>query len=229
MLSILCVLRSGGVFDREYVYRLHNSVKRNLKIEHRFICLTDGLSDIKHGLKYNSATYFDPDYNIQWEPLLNGWPGWWSKAEIFRPDLEKYGRVFYIDLSAVIVGDITEMASYEGLAVNKDFHLGCPSQSVLSLPPGALRVVWNTFKADPEKWMAEGDKCNAPNFGDQILLNEIDIGEIAYFQDLFPGQLVSARRHCQSGLPDNARIVKFHGQPKPHTQDSIDWVSKHWK
>jgi hypothetical protein len=229
MLTVLCVLKESGGYTKDYVHRLHNMVRRNLQVEHRIICLTDGLSDIQHGIKYNSASYFDRHYNIQWEPLLYDWPGWWAKAEIFRPDLEKYGRLFYIDLSVVIVGDITEMATHDGLAVNKDFYLGCPSQSVLSLPPGALRVVWDTFKADPEKWMAEGDKCNAPNFGDQILLNEIDVGEIPYFQDLFPGQIVSARRDCNRGLPKNARIVKFHGQPKPHTQDSLEWVSQHWR
>jgi len=35
-------------------------------------------------------------------------------------------------------------------------------------------------------------------------------------QDIVPGQLVSFKAQCSDGVPDDARVVFFHGLPRPH-------------
>ena len=106
MINVLCVFKSGGVFGPSYPLRLAAGVRRHLPARHRFICLND----------VHPEELFDTDNNIHWMPLRHGWPGWWSKVEMFRPDLERFGRFLYIDLSAVMVGDLSDIAAYDGPA-----------------------------------------------------------------------------------------------------------------
>nr|WP_145924153.1 hypothetical protein [Halomonas elongata] len=37
------------------------------------------------------------------QPLAHGWPGWWSKLELFRPH---GGDLLYLDLDTVVRGDL---------------------------------------------------------------------------------------------------------------------------
>ena len=219
MINVICVLKSGGVYDKDYAQRLARMVHRNLSLSHRFICLTDGVTESE----------FDTDDNIQWEPLLHNWPGWWSKVEMWRPDLEKYGRFLYMDLDMVVTGSLDDIASYEGdAAVTYDFGHPVPSQTVMNYTPGACREIWDTFNKNPSYWIAEGDKMTPPFWGDQILTTKAYSGEFDNYQELVPGQIVSYKIHCGSGLPPGARLVSFHGNPKPR-ETSLDWVSRNWQ
>jgi hypothetical protein len=218
MLNILTVYKTGGAFTRDYVIKLAKGVRKNLSKSHRFICLTDDLDKCE--------AVYDDENMIQWEPLIHNWPAWYSKAEIFRPDLNKYGRFLFIDLSSVIVGSLDEIASYaSGVCVTEDFYHGGPSQSVLSYTPKALRHVWDRWIADPDHWMKKGNSMEPPHFRDQVLMSHLT--DLDYWQNLYPGQVVSFKRDCEHGVPDNARIVKFHGRPKPHEVNK-GWVKQVW-
>lgn len=215
MMNFLTVYKSGVAFTKDYVINLRRGVMQNITADHRFVCLSDTVDRAK----------YDSESDIHWEPLKHGWPRHWSKAEMFRPDLEKYGRFLFIDLSSVIVGSLDEMAAVEGVCVTKDFQYDCPSQSILMFPAGSCRDVWEKFIADPDRWIAEGSKMEPPNFHDQILMSDMDL---PYWQDILPGQVVSFKKDCAEGVPDAARIVKFHGKPKPHDIES-GWVKDVWE
>lgn len=90
MVTVACVLRSGGDYTVEYVERLKAGVDAHLS-GHEFVCLTD----VKKV----------PGKRI---PLRHDWAGWWSKCELFRLP----GPVLYFDLDTVITGDLTEIAEY---------------------------------------------------------------------------------------------------------------------
>lgn len=199
-LVVLTVYRSGGVFTPEYVTRLRDGVAANLSTPHRFVCLSD--VDVP---------------GVETIPPAYGWPGWWSKVEIFRPDLP-FGRVLYIDLSSVAVGSLDEMAAQSGIVITKDWYYGGPSQSVLLYDVGDFQETWLRFLDDPEGWMRRGDERVPPDFGDQILMNRTPVPTMRYWQDVLPGQVVSFKVH---GNPPGARLVKFHGRPKPH---EVNWL-----
>ncbi len=219
MLNVLTVFKSGGDYTRDYVIGLRRGIAQHMKPEHRFICLTDAVKE----------TVFDDDWNIQWEPLRHDWPGWWSKVEMFRPDLERYGRILFLDLSCLVVGDLDDIALYDGPAcITSDWYHGGPSQSVLSFAPGEMRAVWDLFKSDPDKWMERGDKRIAPDFGDQVLVNEVyGLDGLKRWQTELPGQVVSFKVHCGTGVPKGARLVKFHGEPRIHDCQE-PWVREAW-
>ena len=91
VITVACVLKSGGDFTPEHVYALKNALNEHLP-EHRFYCFTD------------------VDCMPVWMiPLIHDLPGWWSKMELCRPD-EIPGTVLYIDLDTVILGDLSPLA-----------------------------------------------------------------------------------------------------------------------
>jgi hypothetical protein len=57
LLTVACVLRSGGEFTTDHVEALHRSIERHLTWTHKFVCLLDS---------------------------GNLWPGWWAKIELFN-------------------------------------------------------------------------------------------------------------------------------------------------
>lgn len=200
--TVLTVYRSGGQYGPEYVTRLRDGVATGLSRPHAFVCMTD-----------------DPIPGVDCIPFELGLPGWWSKPEIFRPDLPAK-RVLYLDLSCVVTGSLDDMAMQDGIVITADWYHGGPSQSVLLYNVGDFTNLWETFAADPAPWMTEGDKCIAPNFGDQILVRELPVPEMKYWQDVLPGHLVSYKVH---GVTPDCRLVKFHGQPKPA---DVNWLQQ---
>jgi len=66
-LLVVCVYKTGGDFDGEYVEALYEKLS-----EYNFVCLTDA-SDV-------------PEHITQ-VPLKFGWEGWWSKMELFRSSI----------------------------------------------------------------------------------------------------------------------------------------------
>jgi hypothetical protein len=92
MINIACVLRQGGKvgYDATWVEKLKNSVSRNLSLPYKFVCLSDC------------------DVPCERIPLISFGKGFWSKLELFRPNLFN-GPVLYIDLDNVICGNLDEL------------------------------------------------------------------------------------------------------------------------
>ena len=203
-LTVLTTLTSDCDLLPEYVYRLKEDVAANLSIPHRFACLTDQ----------------DLDFGVVCSRLRYKWPRHYAKINMFDPWFS--GRILYLDLSVRIVGSLDEIASQDGVVITKDFYYGTPSQSVLLYDGGQFADTHEFFRMNKEDMIAAGDRCRAPNFYDQVVMNFGPTPPMRYWQDVLPGQVVSHRVHCREGAPKDARIVKFHGKPKP-------WELPEWK
>ncbi|ASY62514.1 putative morphogenetic function [Sinorhizobium sojae CCBAU 05684] len=178
--------------------RLEAGVSAHLGIPHRFVCLTD-----MHVL-------------CDMVPLEEGWPGWWSKMELFRADIA--GDLLYFDLDTIITGDLSDMASIGRLAIMRDVYRPDGLQSsVMFIPEAVRKQVWEVFTEDPAHYMAQYS-CG----GDQAFLELLWLGKAAIWQDVLPGQVQSykAAHMAERGVPDNCRAVIFHGRPKPR---DIGW------
>ena len=155
--------------------------------------------------------------------------------EMFRcPAL--YGqRVVFIDLDTIIVGDINQLCDYSGpfCALNDFNRLGSHVGSGLMAFDGeGMKRLFNTFKDRPEFQMER-------HRGDQNFIFE-NHKDPDFFQSLYPGQVISFKPERGRGilktLPEDVRIVCFHGKPKPRdvvNMDSDDrfycpWVKEHW-
>lgn len=196
MLTVLCVLKSGGVYGPEYVRNLRGMVKENLTIPHYFVAMTD--MDLDNGSM----------------PLVRGWPGWWSKIEAFRMG----GKVIYIDLDTAIFGDLAPLAD----ALNPgDFFMLKPFSRREKWASGIM--AWDgdfgfIFKEMTVGKMAEY-QWDQRYILDRLTAHSVDILAI---QGILPG-IYSYKWHCKDGVPEGARVVCFHGKPKPHEVGRPYW------
>lgn len=206
MITVACVLKSGGDFNAEYVERLRDGAAKNLK-GHRFLCLSD------------------VDVPCERMPLRHDWPRWWSKMELFRPDLDG-GDFLYFDLDTLIVGDLSEIARARDLTMLSDFFDSKRLASgVMYLPWFDRADVWRKWIKDPERHMRD-----FRGHGDGGFIGSVK-GKAQRWQDDVPGQIVSYKAHVRAPqhpiekgngkIPKGARVVCFHGKPRPH---EVQWT-----
>lgn len=193
--TIACVLKSGGDFNPEHVMALKAGVEAYLPGA-RFICLTD--------------------MNVPCErvPLKHGWPGWWSKMELFRPDIVADDILFF-DLDTILAGDLSEMAAQDRLTIMRDVYRPKFLQSsVMYLPKAERGPIWREFAPRASAHMAAHRR-----HGDQGFLERFWLQSAARWQDVLPGQVVSFKADCAEGVPPDARAIVFHGKPRPWETD----------
>lgn len=147
-------------------------------------------------------------------PLRRGWPGWWSKMELFDPALP--GDFLFMDLDTALVGPLDDILAVKKLTMLRDFYrdgrklkegLG---GGLFYFPAGdARRPVWDFFSAHPSLQMKVYVR------GDQHLFEKFYLRTADRWQDIVPSQVVSWKVHCAKGIPENARVICFHGSPRP--------------
>lgn len=204
---VALVLRSGGEYRPEHVGALVGQLERHLPGV-GVICLSD------------------VDVPCVRVPLKYGWRSWWSKLELFRPDVA--GDLLYIDLDTVIVGDLSELASLGRTTLLSDFYYPeRPASGLMYLAESDRAKVWAAWIADPKAAM---HKCM--RHGDQQFIGEV-LHDAQRFQDVLPGRVVSYKVHVAKGLnkrsigngsvPSGTSVVCFHGRPRPwHVKE--EWV-----
>ena len=216
-LNVVCV-KVKPRYDADYVNKLYRAVKRNLTLPFNFFCITDDARDIDESINIISVEHEDL-------------PGWWQKLVLFKPLDQLKGRVLYLDLDTIITGSLDEMAAYSGdfIIVKPFYRASGFMSSVMAFESGFGRQVWTRFMEDPQAAM---DIC-APlperkgAWGDQRWL-EICVDQADYWQDLYPGQMVSFKANVlpQQRIPADTRVILFHGEPRPH--EAGDWVRQFW-
>lgn len=212
-LVICCVLRTGGVYNCDYVNALANSIKRNVTVPHEFVCLT------------NDATGFNSNVDIV-IPLKHDFKKWWCKIELFRPDIFSGKRVFFLDLDTVVVDNIDQIVSknFDFCGLRDFYKLTTLGSGLMAWQHDKYHHVYERFIRNSTYIMN-----NTPE-GDQRWIND-NIKSMKYFQDVFGNNVVSYKKDCVKNklfkLPNNSKIVCFHGVPKPH-QIEYAQIKDHW-
>lgn len=152
--------------------------------------------------------------------LQHGWPGWFAKMELFAPHVK--GDLLYLDLDSVVAGSLADLAALDRLTLLSDFYRPeMANTGVMVLPEKDRAEVWDAWTTDPDNWMRR-----AGPYGDGFVLRETVGAKAARIQDAVPGQVVSYKAHVRKStgrwfekgngtVPDGARLVCFHGQPRP--------------
>jgi len=210
---IVCVLKTGVwknrlmniTYSARHVQSLQRMVNNFIGSNHDFVCLTDA----KIG-------------GVKTIPLKDNFPGWWSKIELFR----EFEDCFYIDLDTVIVGDISELINHNHTftalrnfsSVENNNRMG----SAVMAWKGNYKFIYDAFIENPKKHIAE--YTTSIKWGDQGFINNQLQGKFDRWQDLFPGYIVSQKINMKNNvLPNGAKIVCFHGKPKPWDVKA-DWI-----
>ena len=205
MLTVACVLRSGGIYTPEWPQRLQRQVEANLSQDHNFVCLSD--MEVE---------------GVETIGLRHDWPGWWSKIELFEPGLFG-GPVLYLDLDCVVVGRLDDLFDYDGFTMCSDFLRPQYKNSSVMAWHKPMHRLYDAFRPNPAGWMQKYDRQRPQGrIGDQAFIED-HAGDIDVF---LAGKVVSYKKDCKASKPKHASVVAFHGRPKP---DAVGgWVAEIW-
>lgn len=202
MLTVWSVC-NGTKYADDDVYILKEMVARNCG-EHRFRCLSDR--------QIPGVDCLIPNED---------WPGWWAKLLLFK---YATGQNLYFDLDVVITAPVDGLVSHQlSMPANwaQSGHGGCQS-SVISW--GSPYDFYKDF--DPSQIQVTGEPHSCGRYkglwGDQEFIT-LELGDPGRGTVIPMKGVYSYKYHCREGLPKDAVVVSFHGDPKPG-QVRDEWV-----
>lgn len=251
MANFLCI-KWGTKYDSTYVNRLYNGVKRHMRGDFRFVCLTDDATNITDGI--NIYPLPQTDFNESAFDTKKGGETW-RKIGIFKPNLANLdGDTIFLDLDVVITGDISPLFEYEPtkFVVIQDWlekrrakfmpwrkgKVG--NTSVFRFNPKQHSIVFTHFN-DNQDWALQNFRI------EQQYVSWVLRKQMAFW----PSDWVcSFKRNCRPLFPlnhflspyhpQNMKILVFHGYPLPpqaiagfkngvlkSTKPAI-WLKKYW-
>jgi hypothetical protein len=208
--TVICVLKSGGMYDATWVRKLRDATARNLTIPHRFVCLSD------------------VDVPCERIPLLHDWLGWWSKIELFRAGVIT-DKTLYLDLDTAITGSLDGIADIDSdFAMLRSFANKNQVASGLMWFRKVPTQVYDKFAKQPEAYIAHYERnSHGAYVGDQAFIGDVMQGKVDILTDLFAG-ITSYKLHHKTKLLPGTSIVCFPGDPKP-TELKDEWLLEAWQ
>lgn len=225
--NVVCI-KWGVRYPADYVNRLYNMVRRNTTFPLRFFCFTEN----EQGL--------DPAIIVKPLPDLRGNPeepiyAYRKEAGLCDDDLGglRGERVLFFDLDVIIVDNIDEFFTYpkgDDFVIIDDWN--SPGHTVgqascYSWRVGTLGYVKEYFEAHPKEVVAKFYTASQEFLSDQVIrrngcLNFWPTGWCCSFRfDCLPPGPLRLFRTPQ--IPRGAKVVIFHGSPKPHEALAGDW------
>jgi hypothetical protein len=192
-----------------------------MKIPFDFYCFTDEPDDP------------ELDSGIRTCKLPEGIPYWWNKLYLFSKEMPIKGRIFYLDLDTVIVGDISKIVQCDKpFVMLQDVYHQPGRGSGLMTWNNQLEdysYLWDDFHPNAEKI----HKAYWPH-GDQVWIQRKLHIQPYTWQELYKGEILSIKVDCVKFIdkPSKAKIIFYHG--KPSVEESLNipnfkWIRKHWK
>ena len=235
---VLC-MKWGTKYGPEYVNRLYAMVRRHLRGEFRFVCLTDRSEGIRAEVECLPIPSLD---------LPPGIPErGWTKLTTFEADLHGLrGTALFLDLDVVIVDDITPFFEQAGdFLIIHDWKRPwrvTGNSSVYRFQLGAHADLLAHFRSHVEQVRAQVRNEQA-YLSDYLHAR----GQLAYWP---ADWCVSWKYHCiptfplnllrPPAIPAGARILIFHGVMNPpdalagrsngnwrHAKPA-PWIADHW-
>ncbi len=223
------VLKSGGDFSPEHVQKIAGGLRRAQGQNIEIVCLTDTPRAVREA----GATPVR---------LLHDWPGWWSKLELFRPELFS-GPVLYLDLDTIILRDIDRLVD---LAVEgrdrplllrgispKEREGGWPISGIMSWHGEQLWEAYYRFKKNPQGIIqAFKDEPPGQN-GDQGFLRQRVIGtDYCPIQGELPPEYIAFKKDWKrqgSTICKKAHLIAWSGQPRLGSSSAPGSINALWE
>lgn len=236
MLTVVCwkwrpTAGYRSTFTALHVNVLARMVRRHMPaIPYEIVCITDDARDI---VECDRVLPLWPDHGALESPHGPRNPSCYRRLRMFARDAGDWlgERILSIDLDCVVTGDLTPIVSRTDPIVlwgdtNPTTHYN-----------GGLILF--TAGAHPELW-EEFDPVESPRFASSRGQHGSDQAWIS--ARLGPGKpmfttadgIYSYRVHLRpqgAALPAGARVVMFHGQVDPWSEEAqrLDWVRAHWR
>jgi len=219
--TIAC-MKWGTKYPAVYANVLYAMLSRFLQAPFRLVCFTDDPIGLDPPIEHRPLPHV---------PIGEGWPErGWNKLGMFHPDLGLPAEpTLFLDLDVVITGRMEVFFEIPGdFLISNDWDWrkpGVGNSSIFRWIPGTQDHLWQRFRAEPDvvrkRYRNEQEYVSAE----------------ARAMDFWPDALCrSYKRHClprgiakpfvAPKLPEEARVLIFHGDPKP--EDAIAGRSGKW-
>lgn len=213
-MKIVCIYKSGGDYDWRYVAAMNTGLHEHCPDDFDFYCLTDKPDEVS---EYANIVELKHDL-----------PGWWSKIELFNPELFYDDIVIYMDLDVLILKDISNLVraaknsfypvtlrSRDPYGEQKDW----PSSSIMSWKGRNMNEVYNVFFQKGKDKVIEETKKNISRAGqrtDQGFIRTVINPD--KFQDVLPEGYVIYKLDYNRypAAFKKAHILNWTGKPRFH-------------
>ena len=242
--TIIC-MKWGSLYSAEYVNVLFNAAKKHMKTPFRFVCITDNDLGIHKDIECFPIPHIGLDKK-HWHH------GAWPKLTVFLPNNFKFkGRCLFIDLDTIILRDLDSFFECKGPLVAIDTYDFVPSVKTHALMSGIF-----AFDGDTLGYIVENLKSNR-----DTLITKFDL-EQTFLENQVPdwvgwpkNWILSFKYDLRRSLlldrflppkspPDSAKIIAFHGKPRPidiilpkngnwdifphYGSGIVDWARAYW-
>lgn len=235
MLTVCCWKWKGPAayrsqFSAEHVNVLARMVARHYARPHRFVCITDDAEGIDPAI---GIVPLWSDFADIPSPHGVGNPSCYRRLKAFAPEMRDVlgARFVWLDLDCVVTGDLGPLLDRpEDFITWGDTNpRNSVNGSMVMMTAGARAQVYDQFdpKLSPDLTRRVG------HFGsDQAWISRV-LGQGEARWGVADG-IYSYRVHLKPKrgvLPDNARIVFFHGQVDPWSAEAqrLGWVRDNWR
>ena len=236
-INVIC-MKWGTKYSAKDVNILYSMVSRRLTLPYRFVCLTDN----KQGIRPEVECFAIPEIKVPKHKDISPW----RKLAMFSNKIEDLeGKALFMDLDIVILDNIDCFFTYsDKFTIIENWTQkgkGIGNSSVYCFTIGAHSDVLDYYKENVEE-------VTTKYSNEQIYLS-YKIGKINYWPEEW---CKSFKKHCMPPYiiryfktpvkPENAKIVVFHGNPKP--EDAIKggffgnirkyirptpWIAENWR
>jgi len=206
ILRVVCV-KVGDKYSPDYVYKLQSMVKRHVKQEYTFHCITD-----------------DADLRVPVIPVDEGFPAWWGKLQVFKQHIFNHGDyILVLDLDKVILKDLDEMIDWGKKELDREKpmvileNLGYRKQKNKPSRYGSAVFM---IKANRQPhvyydFIKRRDEIFKTKIGDQDYLVKAIPCAVFWPNEWVQSYKIDYQRNNGEVGPDT-KIICFHGHPRNH-------------
>jgi hypothetical protein len=219
--------RWGGKYSADHVNRMRAMVRRHLKFDHEFFCITDDPTGLD---EFVTVVPLEPFGPVQ--------PKCLHRLNIFGPASDAIGGdwILQLDIDAVVTGSLAPLLRFDddmtiwrcpslgrrGYALNPSFML---------FRRAALRPFWDEI-ADDLRAVQQEAKAARWTGSDQAVISARFDGRCRTLDER--DGLYSFRDHIADGrpLPEDARLVGFYDAfdpADPTLTPAHPWIYRHWR
>ena len=207
--NVVCI-NCGDKHPDIYVDRMYTMTKRRLSSPFTFTCFTDRPRPLLPEIIQHDCS---------------GWnlPGWYNKIKLFDSATAPHETMLFMDISMVLKDSLDPFVAFaqgKDLVAMRDWHYDCFGSCTMWIRKSELTdTIWNEYKLGKKYPVAvHGDQ----DYIDAILRDKGLEDKVDYYPQLWFASYKNLMNIHRSDpveahrLLDAAKIVKFHGYPRPH-------------
>jgi hypothetical protein len=218
-------------FTHEHVNTAYSMVTRNYSKPVRFICVTDDAAGIRSEVEV--FPLWDHYRDLK-NPTWSWGPSCYPRLYTYSKEFERIAgkRFVCMDLDVVVVDSLDPLWDRD-----EDFVIyasttarGHYNGSMWMMTAGSRSQVWDDFdpKTSPQKANAAGNRGSDQGW----IQYRLGKGEATWTVKHGVHAFRTDMRGKQGHIPDGARLIIFHGEPKPwdrSAQRASPWIQEHYR